>query len=78
MKYFCLFYKNLGWVGIGLFTNNIGIENQRYGGIDAWRDGNGKNKNKEIDYLKIFLRSFLKILTSKGFSLRRVGISFFL
>jgi hypothetical protein len=49
-----IFTKNLGWVGIGLFTNNIGIERQRYGCIDAWRNGKGKNKNKEIDYLKNF------------------------
>lgn len=43
-----------------------------HGGMET-----AKDKNKEIDYLKSFLNIFLKILRTKGFSLRRVGISLF-
>lgn len=39
---------------IELFTKKIGIENQKDGCIDAWMNGKGKNKNKEIDYFKNF------------------------
>ena len=40
-------------------------------------NGKGKNKNKEIDYLKIFLNIFLKILMIKGFSLMSLWINLF-